>query len=65
MEVRIVKMLRRYHCEPEKPLKDLTTWLEREKLILLESEIWATSEMKPALPIRTATKAERWKMEHW
>jgi hypothetical protein len=64
-EARIVEMLQTYRDGHEKPVKDLTTWLESQKLILLESEIWATIEMKPALPIGTATEAEGRKIEEW
>jgi hypothetical protein len=54
-------MLQAYRDEPEKPVNDLTTWLEKQKLILLESIIWATIERKPAL---TATEEWFWKMEY-
>jgi hypothetical protein len=64
-EARIVEMLQTYCDEPEKPVKDLTTWLERRKLRLLESLIRAEIEMKPPLPIGTATEAERRKIEEW
>jgi hypothetical protein len=60
-EARVVEMLQAYRDEPEKPVKDLTTWLERQKFILLESIIWATIERKPAL---TATEEWFWKMEY-
>jgi hypothetical protein len=64
-EARIVKMLQTYCDEPEKPVKDLTTWLERLKLTLLESLIRAKIETKPDLPIGYATEAERRKIEEW
>jgi hypothetical protein len=58
-EARVVEMLQAYRDEPEKPVKDLTTWLERQKLILLESIIWSTIERKPAL-----TATEEWRTSH-
>jgi hypothetical protein len=45
-EAGIVEMLQTCRNEPEKQVTDLTTWLERQKLILLESEIWATTLLK-------------------
>jgi hypothetical protein len=65
-EARIVEMLQTYHEKHENPVKDLTTWLERQKLILLGSEIRAWIDKKAAPPPgRTVTEEDRRKIEEW
>jgi hypothetical protein len=64
-EARIMAMLQSYRDGPKKPVIDLTTWLEEQKLILLESLIRTEIEMKPAFPIGHTTEAERQNIDDW